>query len=226
MPRLVRACLVYMYSFLAYLYSTVKILYFDACYKSRLFSFVENEDKYEDVSVIQDDALDDILQELTSPSLIKHSKTNRSVVLSKSKSKVAEFTKTKPHSKRNADKEVGSRTIFNLSKGNVLGAVSGKETCTSDDWTREDDAYFAKLGVETDVKAAKKQNPKDREENFEIEHYLTPCILATERSRSPPSEIEIEEFVTQEDYDPVLCEQMERLSPFKVNRYCYFFFVF
>lgn len=186
--------------------------------KYQLTGVTENEGKYEgNISVMEDDALDDILQELTSPSLIRQSKNKKPVVVS-TDSKGLEFTKTKPLNKRPAEKVPQSRCIADLDKKNEEEEMKGKENyVAADDWTEEDDAYFSKLGVQTDVTATEKQNHKEQDEDIEIEHYLTPCNLATGRSRTPTLEVEIEEFVTQQVDNNFLCDQMEGLSPFKKN---------
>ncbi|XP_053390729.1 DNA ligase 1-like [Mercenaria mercenaria] len=188
--------------------------------KYQLTGVADGEEKYEgDISVTQDDALDDILQELKSPSLIKPSKTSKSSVISKTKIKASDFTKTKPLDKKTTDKIVKRHThADDTSKTNDSAVVKHKELDIVNDWTKEDDDYFSKLGVEIGVKTKGKDVLKKADDEFEIEHYLTPCNLATERSKTPTAEMEIEEFVSQQPDSKLLCDQMEGLSPFKKKR--------
>lgn len=155
----------------------------------------------------QDETLDDILLEMKSPSLIKPSKTSNSIVLSRTKK--TDFTKTKPLTKRTSGMNVRCDKVSDMEM------VKDKGKDILDDWTKDDDIYFSKLGVEVGIKNKDKENVRAIDDDIEIGHFLTPCDQATKGSRSSPVEMEIEEYFTQKDDSKQICDKMEGLTPFK-----------
>lgn len=184
------------------------------------------------ISLTHDDALDDILQELTSPSKTKPS--SKQTVLPPARKNNVVFTKTKSMNKsRTLGKTIKcSGHADNVGKEHDSGTSktdneSPGNTIAVDDWTTEDDEYFSKLGVDTGTKSDSKETARKCEVSDnadDIETYLTPCSHATERLRTPTHGMDIEDFVTQQPNSNLLCDQMQGLSPFKPNRHVLFYY--
>ncbi|KAL4232940.1 Tripartite DNA replication factor [Mactra antiquata] len=158
--------------------------------KYQLAGSTDLQDKYSDTTLANDDTLDDILQELTSPRLAKPSVTSKTIDVRRS----APFTKTKFQPVNNHVKKRSH------DGGKFNADVEKLSDSFNTNWTADDDEYFSKLNVDFSLNK-NTVTTVTKAESVEIEHFPTQDDVGGQRSRT--QEMEIEEFVSQmnDDFD-------------------------